>query len=147
MPPNKKQQRKKKQRRQVKEDSPQAEDAQPQVFTGDSVWQKGFDEDTTQAIKQQFDANNGSPFRHAVLENLFNHEFLALAKQELLKQTFYDKKNDLYDFKQTDSLTKVETGVLQQLREAIYSKEFRDFMEQVCMQNTSNTHLECYQRN
>lgn len=133
MPPNKKQQRKKKRRQEPSSGSNQATSSQEEeTFTGDSIWQKDISShDTAAAVKEQFDGTSEKPFRHAVLENLFNEQFLEIAKRELLKQDFFDKKNDLYDFKQTDSLTKVETGVLEQLRSGIYSKQFRDFLEQV----------------
>ena len=71
------------------------------------------------------------PFRHWVLHDIFTPSFLTACKKQLAEASFNEKNNDLYQFKQSDSLTVADSGALRQLRETLYSPDFVAWMSTV----------------
>ena len=70
--------------------------------------------------------NAATPFRHLHVRNVFPDVLLEAARDELLRATYFRKRNDLYDFAQTDDLRLVADGTaIAAVRDSIYSKQFR----------------------
>ncbi|GAA6023525.1 hypothetical protein JCM10207_005704 [Rhodosporidiobolus poonsookiae] len=82
-----------------------------------------------------------APYKHAVVDQLFEPEVLKKARREITEHiSFREKETDIYKINQTGDLTNLsglpasELAVLPtllELRDAIYSKEFRAFVQQV----------------
>ena len=85
--------------------------------------------------------NKSVPYRHAVVDGLINEELLKSARQEILDELrFTEKETDIYKVNQTgdlanlDGLPKEEAKRLENLllvRNAIYSQQFRDWLQDV----------------
>ncbi len=71
------------------------------------------------------------PFRHWVLHDIWDAEFLQECRSAILSQDFNEKNNDLYQFKQSASLTVAEDEPLSSLRDTLYSDEFVGWMSTV----------------
>eukprot|EP01039_Chlorochromonas_danica_P008261 gene8261-9110_t len=79
------------------------------------------------------------PYPHANIENICEHDFMRAVHEELvgnMKANF--KETDLFKVFQTDELGITEASVMEKtmphllkLRTALYSKEFRDFVQQI----------------
>ncbi|RUP23230.1 hypothetical protein BC936DRAFT_139034 [Jimgerdemannia flammicorona] len=71
------------------------------------------------------------PFVHAVLPNIIDPAFLEQVKQALLKEQYYHKSNDLYEFYQSEDFKITTSPCLAELRDAIYSPQFVDTMSRL----------------
>ena len=71
------------------------------------------------------------PFKHWVLHDIWDGEFLRECRSAVLSQGFNEKNNDLYQFKQSDSLTSASTPPLSILRDTLYSAEFVSWMSTI----------------
>lgn len=90
-------------------------------------------------LKSQHD--HASPYRHAVLKDIFDSRLLRLARDEIRNAlAFTLKETDIYKVFQTgdlanlDGLSEEESQKLKSLqtvRDSLYSQEFRDFLHQV----------------
>ena len=95
--------------------------------------------DTQHAVKSAYDASQ--PFKHAVIPAMFNDSILRKVRQEILENLeFSEKETDIYKVNQTgdllnlDKLQSQELAKLESLfmlRNAIYSEEFRHYIESV----------------
>ncbi|GAA6058003.1 hypothetical protein JCM3770_006640 [Rhodotorula araucariae] len=82
-----------------------------------------------------------TPYKHAVIDQLFDEEFVRRARKEITEQlSFREKETDIYKINQTGDLSNLsglpaaELAVLPtllELRDAIYSKKFRTFLQEV----------------
>jgi Rps23 Pro-64 3,4-dihydroxylase Tpa1-like proline 4-hydroxylase len=76
----------------------------------------------------------GAPFPHLHVRSLLDPAFLRAARAELLAPTaaYAQKRNDLYEFLQSDGLATARPGsATAALRDAIYSPAFRGWVEAV----------------
>lgn len=81
------------------------------------------------------------PYRHAVIQGLLNDDLLRRARKEIVSElSFSEKQTDIYKVNQTgdlanlDGLPKEEKDKLRavfQVRDAMYSAEFRQWLESV----------------
>eukprot|EP00128_Syssomonas_multiformis_P010743 Colp12_sorted_trinity150504_noHs@31550 len=71
-----------------------------------------------------------SPFVCASLPNFFNPDFLESIREEMLKETYYAKNNDLYDFIQTADLKASKQPGITRLRDIFYGP-LREWMQKV----------------
>lgn len=74
---------------------------------------------------------SAKPYKHCILENFTKPGILEEITKNLYQEDWYKKKNDLYDFKQTDDLKTSEQCGLRDLRNALYSAEFRGFLQSI----------------
>ncbi|SGY43256.1 BQ5605_C001g00006 [Microbotryum silenes-dioicae] len=91
------------------------------------------------SLRSQVEASQ--PYKHAVIPQLFEHDFLEKARKELCESvSFTEKETDIYRISQTGDLTNLsglpaaeqaQLGTLTQLRDALYSSEFRSFLQKV----------------
>jgi prolyl 3-hydroxylase /prolyl 3,4-dihydroxylase len=74
------------------------------------------------------------PFPHARLPNVFTDEsFLLAARSELADaEQWFAKKNDLYQFTQSEDLRRCNSPLSARLRDAMYSEELVSLVERVC---------------
>lgn len=93
-------------------------------------------------IAQLRDAYAASqPYHHAVVPSLFAPDFLLAARREIVDQiSFTEKETDIYKIAQTGDLTNLSglpaaelalLPTLLELRDSLYSKEFRTFLREV----------------
>ena len=76
--------------------------------------------------------DGATPFRHAHVRDVFPDALLVAARDELLAGTYFRKRNDLYDFAQTDDLRRVPPGsATAAVRDALYSPAFRAWVTAV----------------
>ncbi|CAO1619471.1 unnamed protein product [Parajaminaea phylloscopi] len=95
--------------------------------------------DTRQKYNQQYAASQ--PYKHAVVDGLINSDLLERARQEIVEELrFAEKETDIYKVNQTgdlanlDGLEAPEAERLKDLlkvRDAIYSAEFRQWLQDV----------------
>lgn len=82
------------------------------------------------AVRASFDA--ATPFRHAHVRDVFPDALLEAARDELLAGTYFRKRNDLYDFEQSDGGAHMPPGgATAAIRDAIYSPAFRAWITAV----------------
>lgn len=81
----------------------------------------------------------GAPFPHIHIKNLLPSILLHQVKEELLQADYMMKRNDLYDFLQTDDLRKMKNNASAKLRDYIYSTEFRNWIERITGVETTDT--------
>ncbi len=84
----------------------------------------------------------GAPFAHLHVRSLLDPAFLRAARTELLAPSaaYAQKRNDLYEFLQSDGLATARPGsTVAVLRDAIYSPAFRAWVEAVTGVATSDT--------
>ncbi|CDR45527.1 RHTO0S11e01552g1_1 [Rhodotorula toruloides] len=82
-----------------------------------------------------------APYKHAVVDQLFDEDFLKRARKEITEQlSFRLKETDIYKINQTGDLSNLSglpaselalLPTLLELRDALYSKEFRSFVQEV----------------
>ncbi|BGP26953.1 putative component of NuA3 histone acetyltransferase complex [Rhodotorula toruloides] len=82
-----------------------------------------------------------APYKHAVVDRLFDEGFLKRARKEITEQlSFRLKETDIYKINQTGDLSNLSglpaselalLPTLLELRDALYSKEFRSFVQEV----------------
>jgi prolyl 3-hydroxylase /prolyl 3,4-dihydroxylase len=85
---------------------------------------------------------SGAPFPHLHVSDLVPDAVLRAARAELLdpRVLYQRKRNDLYDFRQTDAVTRAKAGTaVAALRDCIYSREFRAWIEGITGVATSDT--------
>ncbi|BGP19274.1 hypothetical protein JCM10213_008208 [Rhodosporidiobolus nylandii] len=97
--------------------------------------------DNVQRLRTAHDAS--APYKHAVVDQLFEPGFLKRARNEITEQlSFTEKETDIYkvSINQTGDLTNLSglpsselalLPTLLELRDAIYSKQFRSFVQEV----------------
>ncbi|KXN69546.1 hypothetical protein CONCODRAFT_94198 [Conidiobolus coronatus NRRL 28638] len=69
------------------------------------------------------------PFKHFILDDLFDRDFLIKVKAEINENVQYMlKSNDLYTFHQSGDLTGINLPLLNLLKSSLYSKEFVEFL-------------------
>ena len=73
----------------------------------------------------------GTPYPHIFVHDMFPDGFLQKVRQELLAGTYYQKRNDLYDFQQTDDLKRAKGTALAELRQYIYGEAFRNWIHAI----------------
>lgn len=84
------------------------------------------------ALKEYAEAfKAGTPFPHLFVRDVFPDDFLQAVRQELLGGTYFRKRNDLYDFSQTDDLKLAKGNATAALRQYIYSDAFRSWISGV----------------
>ncbi|KAM0791907.1 hypothetical protein ACM66B_004161 [Microbotryomycetes sp. NB124-2] len=98
-----------------------------------------LDDDNVQQLKRAHDESQ--PYKHGVIDRLFEPDFLIKARQEIVQQlSFTEKETDIYKINQTGDLTNLSglpaaelalLPTLLQLRDALYSHEFRQFLQKV----------------
>lgn len=98
-----------------------------------------FEEERVKALKEQFDASG--PYTHVVLPELCNRDVLVQARSEIIDNVVAKyKETDLFKVYQTGDLANIDgleselaskLPTLLQVRNAIYSSKFRNFIEQV----------------
>jgi Rps23 Pro-64 3,4-dihydroxylase Tpa1-like proline 4-hydroxylase len=74
---------------------------------------------------------NAPPYPHLMLRDVFDESLLHKVKEELLAGNFFQKRNDLYDFHQSDDLKKMKAGATTQLRDIVYGTAFRKLMADI----------------
>lgn len=74
---------------------------------------------------------SGQPFPHLHIKNVFPDDLLQAVRTEVLSSTFFRKRNDLYDFAQTDSLRLADGNATAELRDYLYSDAFRSWIEKI----------------
>lgn len=94
---------------------------------------------TVSAYNKEYEAS--APYKHAVIPALINEDLLKATRQEIIEELrFAEKETDIYKVNQTgdlanlDGLPEEEAGRLQNLlrvRNAIYSQEFRSWLQGV----------------
>jgi len=72
-----------------------------------------------------------TPFSFVALRDFADEKLALEALEELKKEKWYSKRNDLYTFKQTNDLKKTTKPALISFREALYSQAFRDYLRGV----------------
>ncbi|SCV73307.1 BQ2448_7233 [Microbotryum intermedium] len=92
-----------------------------------------------ESLRSQVESSQ--PYAHAVIPQLFEHDFLEKARKELCENvSFTEKETDIYRISQTGDLTnlsglrateRAQLSTLTQLRDALYSSEFRTFLQNV----------------
>ncbi|CAO3628822.1 unnamed protein product [Cunninghamella blakesleeana] len=104
------------------------------------VFKKGlFDPVTQQCLREQ--VTTSQPYPHCKIDELVNDELLRKVKKEIMTHLqFTAKETDIYKVNQTGDLANMDglsikekerLNHLFQLREAIYSQSFRDFISEV----------------
>lgn len=98
-----------------------------------------FDQSSRDAIRQQ--VQSSEPYPHCKISQLINDDFLRRVQKEIYANlNFTTKETDIYKVSQTgdlanmDGLSEEERNKLAslfELRNAIYSKEFREFVSEV----------------
>ena len=88
-----------------------------------------FNRETVEEMKATFAAER--PFPHALIRNFMDNDFLQRVKDELYEEEFYQKKNDLYDFVQTDDLKNCKKSLISKLRELLLSEPFRNALTSI----------------
>lgn len=106
-----------------------AESFSPELLASNTV--EGFRKDYESSV----------PYKHAVIPALFSEDLLKAARHEILEELrFAEKETDIYKVNQTgdlanlDGLPEEEAGRLQsllQVRNAIYSEDFRTWLQKV----------------
>jgi len=99
--------------------------------------------------------DHSGPYKHLVLSPLCHREHMVKVHEEIVQNLDGNlKETDLYKLYQTTEMSRIKAGVgdnsailghLLQLREAIYSKDFRDFIQDItgCGELTDRTDLSC----
>ncbi|ORY77590.1 Oxoglutarate and iron-dependent oxygenase degradation C-term-domain-containing protein [Leucosporidium creatinivorum] len=92
-----------------------------------------------QRLHQEHESS--APYKHAIINQLFEPEFLKKARQEIVEQiSFREKETDIYRINQTGDLTNLSglpeselalLPTLLSLRDALYSQTFRSFLQSV----------------
>jgi Rps23 Pro-64 3,4-dihydroxylase Tpa1-like proline 4-hydroxylase len=99
-----------------------------------------FNLELNEAEKYRQQYSKSGPYRHCVLTKLFNDDLLRKVRKEILELQFTEKETDIYkvnqtgDLKNLDGLEKEELdklSSLMELRNNLYSKDFRDFIRNV----------------
>ncbi|KAJ2926271.1 hypothetical protein H1R20_g10808, partial [Candolleomyces eurysporus] len=98
-----------------------------------------FDHQNISRLHSSYEASG--PFKHTVVDKLFQDELLKKVKDECLTQlSFTEKETDIYKVNQTGDLASLNFLSPDQLarlpnilalRDALYSKTFRDFLQAV----------------
>ncbi|VVT57787.1 uncharacterized protein SAPINGB_P005869 [Magnusiomyces paraingens] len=98
-----------------------------------------FEEPTRELLKQQI--TDSEPYKHGVIPELMNDELLRRVRDEIKASLHFTKKEtDIYKLFQTgdlrnlsglDAEEKAQLTALGQLREALYSKPFREHLAYV----------------
>ena len=77
-------------------------------------------------LRAQF--RRGLPFPHVLVSDVFPDAALSRVRNELLRATYKQKRNDLYHFEQTDELRDCAPGTATaELRDFLYSERFRSW--------------------
>ena len=83
---------------------------------------------------------DSSPYKHAVIPELFDKNLLLSAREELLKLSFTEKETDIYKITQSGDFSNIhllpeeekkELPTLLSLRNKLYSAQFRRFLRDV----------------
>ncbi|RYG63939.1 hypothetical protein EON64_14970, partial [archaeon] len=103
----------------------------------------------TYLLQEEF--RTAQPYSHCIISPFCDRDFLSKVHDELtqhMKANF--KETDLFKLFQTDELgtldskeTKKTMPNLLKLREALYSKDFRDFVQQVTGQTDLTDRVDC----
>lgn len=98
-----------------------------------------FDSQNRDAVRSQIASSE--PYKHGVIPTLMNDQLLRKVRQEVMENLHFTKKEtDIYkvfqtgDLRNLSGLDKAELSKLQslfELREALYSPEFREYMSYV----------------
>ncbi|EKM79955.1 hypothetical protein AGABI1DRAFT_38606 [Agaricus bisporus var. burnettii JB137-S8] len=97
-----------------------------------------FDHNTIAAHNNSY--HNNSPFKHSVIDKLFQDDLLSKVKDECLSINFTEKQTDIYKVHQTGDLASLnyikpeerdQLANLLTLRDALYSAQFRNFLRVV----------------
>ncbi|GAA5954401.1 hypothetical protein JCM21900_006799 [Sporobolomyces salmonicolor] len=98
-----------------------------------------LDAANVERLKQAHSAS--TPYKHAVIDQLFDKDFLKKARKEITEQlSFREKETDIYKINQTGDLSNLSglpsselalLPTLLELRDALYSKTFRHFLQEV----------------
>ncbi|KAF6761931.1 nuclear protein [Ephemerocybe angulata] len=98
-----------------------------------------FESDNINRLHKSYITNE--PYKYAVVEKLFQDELLKNVKDECLRElSFTEKETDIYKVNQTGDLASLNYLAPDQLarlpnllalRDALYSKSFRDFLQSV----------------
>jgi prolyl 3-hydroxylase /prolyl 3,4-dihydroxylase len=96
-----------------------------------------FTKDGIKRLRQEYNA--GKPFRHIFIKDLFDSSILNKVKNELLKEKFIKKSNDLYEFHQSKDLRSLHGPSIREFTTYLYGKEFRSWIEQITGIQTTET--------
>jgi len=88
-----------------------------------------FADDSVARLQTEFAA--GAPFPHLLVEDVFDTDFLAAVRTQLLAGSYNQRRNDLFEFQQTDDLKTATEGPVAAFRELIYSPRFRGWMSAI----------------
>lgn len=79
-------------------------------------------------LKKKFAVNK--PFPHLVLGDFFSSEIVRV-EQALLNQSFVEQNSDLFQFQQTDDVSKLADKTLREFHGFFSSEEFLSFIAQI----------------
>jgi prolyl 3-hydroxylase /prolyl 3,4-dihydroxylase len=72
------------------------------------------------------------PFSHICLERFLIPRRFAMVRRSLVRQHFYEKRSDLFQFSQTVDLSEVDDLVLRAFYEFLASPEFAMWVSRIC---------------
>lgn len=108
------------------------------LLSEDKVFADGLFDQEAELTKQ---IKESEPYKHGVINPLFNEDLLKNVRSEIESQLHFSKKEtDIYKVFQTGDLANIsaledeELGKIKslaKLRDGLYSKEFRDFLSRV----------------
>lgn len=78
-------------------------------------------------LAQQF--KQAKPFPHLVLKNFFKD--FETVKEALLKEPFAEQNSDLFQFQQTDDISKSKNAILREFHKRFRSKEFLAYISAI----------------
>ncbi|TDL29637.1 hypothetical protein BD410DRAFT_736691 [Rickenella mellea] len=98
-----------------------------------------FDDQAVQQLKSSY--SHSKPFKHVIVEKLFQDDLLTKVKDECIAElSFTEKETDIYKVHQTGDLASLSylpeselsrLKSIHTLRDALYSKTFRNFVRNV----------------
>jgi hypothetical protein len=81
------------------------------------------------AYQAQF--SSGTPYPHLMVRNAFSEPLLQAVRSEICAEKMLTKRNDLYDFKQSESLRQARSPATAALCAGLYSPAFRAWIGSV----------------
>lgn len=78
-------------------------------------------------LKKEF--KKAKPFPHLVLKNLFKD--IEIVKEALLNEPFAEQNSDLFQFQQTDDISKSKNLILREFHKRFSSKEFLKLISEI----------------
>jgi prolyl 3-hydroxylase /prolyl 3,4-dihydroxylase len=86
-----------------------------------------LNEDRVNKFRNEF--NNGTPYKHIIIENFLNENKAKELFQELKKEKFIEKECDLFSFSQTVDFSNLTKGILKDFYKFFRSKNFLEWLK------------------